>query len=82
MITIELPIEHEAKLEQIARNEHRSPSEIIEQALVQYFSVHGQKTKAYELGKDLFGKYGSSQEKRSQEYKTLLKKKLHEKHAH
>jgi len=36
----------------------------------------------YQLGKDLFGKYGSGKGNLSQDYKKILKEKLREKYAH
>jgi len=36
----------------------------------------------YQLGKDLFGKYGSGKGNLSQDYKKILKEKLRGKYAH
>ena len=84
MISIELPVEYETELEQRSAREHLTQSEIIRKALRMYFVAareQAQTASAYELGKDLFGKYSSQQGNLSQQYKTLLKEKLHEKYA-
>lgn len=85
MISIELPVEDETELAQRSAREHLTQAEIIRKALRMYFVAardQAQTANAYELGKDLFGKYGSQQGNLSQQYKTLLKEKLHGKHAH
>lgn len=85
MISIELPVEYETALTQYAVREHLPPAEIIRKALWMYFVTAdepAQTATAYELGRDLFGKYGSQQGNLSQQYKTCLKEKFHAKHAH
>jgi hypothetical protein len=48
--------------------------------LVLYFDDYQKKHSAYDLGADLFGKYGSGNGSLSQNYKQILKGKLREKH--
>lgn len=82
MITLELPAEYEVKLQQLAQDERQSPATIIEEALRKYFAIRESHPTAYELGKDVFGKYGSKQDNLSIDYKSRVKQKLHAKHAH
>ena len=84
MISIELPVEYETELAQRSEREHLTQAEIIRKALRMYFFVihdQPQPPTAYELGHDLFGKYGSQQGNLSENYKALLKEKWHGKHA-
>ncbi len=82
MISVQLSSEYELQLEHIAKREHRSFADIIQQALAQYFQKYETTATPYELGKDLFGQYGSGTGNLSQDYKTRLKERLHAKHAH
>lgn len=81
MISLRLTIDLEEKLNTISKSENISKSEIIKQALVLYFADYYRKHSPYDLGKDLFGKYGSGKGSLSQEYKNLLKGKLREKYS-
>ena len=67
---------------QIAQDERISPAEVIRQALERYLFEYSSAPTPYQLGEDLFGKYGSDEGNRSTEYKRLLKEKLHAKYAH
>ncbi len=82
MLSIQLPAEYESRVTQVAQDERVSPAEIIRQALEQYFLEFPSAPTPYQLGEDLFGKYGSDEGNRSTEYKRLLKEKLHAKHTH
>ena len=82
MLTIQLPTEYEMKLTQIAQTEQQSAAEIIRQALERYFAEYPRQASAYELGEDLFDQYGSGKGNLSVEYKRLIKKIFHEKHAY
>ncbi|QTA92384.1 ribbon-helix-helix protein, CopG family [Desulfonema magnum] len=82
MISINLPSDYETKVEQIAKDENITTSEIIKKALQLYFDGYYQKAVPYDLGRDLFGKYGSGDGRLSQNYKKILKEKLCEKHSH
>jgi predicted DNA-binding protein len=81
MISLRLSSDLDDKLNQIAKSEKSSKSEIVKRALVQYFDDYKKKHSPYELGSDLFGKYGSGDGTLSQNYKKILKEKLHEKHS-
>lgn len=82
MTTVRLEDEVVRKLEQIARRERRSKSEVIKTALSEYFTHHSEESTPYQLGEDLFGQFGSGEQERSVTYKQRLKGKLGGKHAH
>jgi hypothetical protein len=82
MVSLRLPIKIEKQLNEISENEHLSKSAIIKDALNMFFNDYYQKTTPYDLGKDLFGKYGSKKGNLSVDYKKLIKGKLHEKFSH
>lgn len=81
MISLRLSTELEHKLNKISKTDNISKSEIIKRALVLYFEDNDKKYSPYDLGKDLFGKYGSGSGTLSKEYKNILKEKLHEKYS-
>ena len=80
MISLRLNNELENKLEQIAKNENLSKSEIVKRALIFYFDDYNKKHSPYDLGKDLFGQFGSNMGNLSRDYKKILKGKLSEKY--
>jgi len=82
MITIRLSFELERKLNQIAKEENKTKTDIVKKALQNYFSEYFNKRSASELGKDLFGKYGSGKRNLSRDYKKILKEKISEKHTY
>ncbi len=82
MVTIRLPEEMEAQLQTLTQIENSSKTEIIKNALTEYFDKHLQEKTAYELGKDLFGRFGSGDSDRSTTYKKRIKGLLNEKHTH
>ncbi len=81
MISLRLPNDLDNKLNQISKSEKISKSEIVKRALVLYFEDYHKTHSPYDLGSDLFGKYGSSDGSLSQNYKNILKRKLREKHS-
>jgi len=81
MISLRLNTDLENKLNQIAKSEKLPKSEIIKRALVSYFKDFQKIHSAYDLGKDLFGKYGSGKGDLSAKYKTILKENLNEKYS-
>ncbi len=81
MTTIRLSNEIENILKNIAKNEHKSKSEIIKLALLKYFE-NNDNLSPYNLGKDVFGKYGSGKKDNSQNYKKKLKGKIGAKFSH
>ena len=82
MVTIRLPDEMEAQLETLTQMENTTKTEVIRTALSEYLGRHLQEKSAFELGRDLFGKYGSEDSDRSVTYKERIKRILNEKHSH
>ena len=82
MISLRLPEDIEIKLNEISQIEKTSKSSIIKKALDRYIKDFEKKTTPYNLGKDLFGKYGNGDKNSSKNYKSELKGKLREKHSH
>jgi predicted DNA-binding protein len=81
MISIRLDSDLEDKLKQIAEAEKLTKSDVIKRALKLYFKEYEHQKSAYELGDDLFGKYGSGKGNLSMDYKIILKSKLNEKYS-
>ncbi len=81
MISVRLPEELENKLKKLSEQVKISKSDIVKNALTIYFEKHLDKRTPYELGKDLFGRYGSGKSNLSTDYKKILKDKLNEKHS-
>ncbi len=82
MISFRLPPNIEKKLKEIAEYENTSKTAIIKDALNMYIDVYDKRHTPYDLGKELFGKYGSNNGDLSVEYKKLLRDKIREKHSH
>ena len=72
----------ETKLADLAQIEGVSKTTIVKRALNEFLLHSEALCKPYQLGVDLFGKYGSSQQDLSQSYKQRLKQKIARKHAH
>ncbi len=81
MISLRLTAELESKLNKVSKNENVSKSEIIKRALVLFFAEYRKKHDPFELGKDLFGKFGSGKGTLSRDYKKIFYGKLREKHS-
>jgi hypothetical protein len=82
MTSIRLPSDIEKKLNQVSRAERITKSELIKIALKRYFDYYFNKTTPFELGRDLFGKYGSGNGGLSKNYKKILKEKINAKFSH
>ncbi len=81
MTTVRLNDEIQNKISTLIEIEKTTKSEIIKKAIIEYYEQHSRDISPFELGKDLFGKYGSD-EALSENYKTKMKEKLHEKHTY
>jgi len=82
MTSIRLSKKQENDLQKIAEAEQVSKSDIIKEALDLYIKRFHNATSPYELGKDVFGKYGSGRNDNSTTYKSKLKKKINAKISH
>ncbi len=81
MATVRLNNEIRNKLSILTEIEKTTKSEIIKKAIIEYYKQHAGDISPFELGKDLFGRYGSDKTL-SENYKMKMKEKLHEKHTH
>ncbi|WP_319563011.1 CopG family transcriptional regulator [Marispirochaeta sp.] len=81
MTTVRLNEEIDSKITVLVDLEKTSKSEIIKKAILEYYDHHIGSRTAFELGKDLFGKYGDAEDL-SSTYKKKLMDKLNEKHSH
>ena len=81
MTTIRLNEDIDTKLTLLKEVEKTTKTEIIKKAIVEYYEQHIQKKTPYEIGKSLFGRYGSESDL-SQSYKAKLKDKLNAKYSH
>lgn len=82
MRSIRLSEEMEKDLEALADQKKTSRSNIIKDALVEYMAKEKKYNQPYELGVRYFGKFGSGDTDRSKSYKSKIKDKLRDKHAH
>lgn len=80
MTSVRLPRELELKLENLARQRHKSKTELIRTALERFFSQEESEKDSYELGEAYFGQYGSGDGTLSTTYKAQLKKKINAKY--
>ena len=72
MTTVRLPLEIEQRLEILSRQKHKSKTEIIKEALERLFYQEESEKDSYELGKELFGRYGSGDGSLSVTYKERI----------
>jgi len=82
MISIRLPQELEEKLASLSASQRVTKSDIVKQALEDYFERYEEARRPYDLGKDLFGKYGSGVGTLSRDYKKRVREKIHAKMPH
>ncbi|MFY0652268.1 MAG: ribbon-helix-helix protein, CopG family [Cyclobacteriaceae bacterium] len=82
MLNVRLDEEIEKKLSQYTQEHDLSKSMVVKEALSQYLTKKHMQQRPFELGKDLFGADSSGQSDISSTYKSKLKQKLDEKHAH
>ncbi|MGP3778826.1 ribbon-helix-helix protein, CopG family [Halanaerobium saccharolyticum] len=81
MISVRLPEELEKKLNQLAESENVTKTYLVKEALNKYITEKEEKRDSYQLGKDLFGKYGSGKGDLSTTYRKRVSDKIHEKYS-
>ena len=82
MVAVRLSEELESKLQSFATSYEKTKTDVIREALDLYFKTKEEEGKSsYEIGKELFGRFGSKDGTLSQNYKRRLKEKLHEKYS-
>ena len=79
MFSIRLPEKMDKKLTLLAAREGKPKSEIVKDALEEHLAKQEMLEKPFELGKDLFGKYGSGAGNLAAEYKKIVREKIHAK---
>ncbi|MDR2096914.1 MAG: CopG family transcriptional regulator [Spirochaetaceae bacterium] len=80
MTSLRLPVDVEQKVFSFARTRNQSKSAVIIAALEQFFEQE-EEVDSFELGKNYFGRFGSSQGGRlSADYKKLMKGKILDKY--
>jgi len=79
MTTVRLPDDIEKRLATLSRTKKKTKSELIKEALEQFFHQQETEKDSYELGKEYFGQYGSGKGNLSVEYKKLIKEKINAK---
>lgn len=82
MLNVRLDDDMEDKIKKYSEQNSVSKSSVVKEALAQYFKSNEISTEPHELGEDLFGAADSKQQNLSTTYKSVLKKKLNEKHSH
>jgi len=83
MTTVRLPIEVEQRLEVLARQRHKSKSDIIKEALESLFYQAESEKDSYSLGEEYFGRFGSGDGTLSISYKERIKANINAKyHSH
>lgn len=80
MLTVRLPETVDKELAGLARQMKVTKTEIVKEALTDYFKKHG--SRPYETGKDLFGCDDSNITNGSTSYKERFVKDIHEKHSY
>jgi hypothetical protein len=81
MISVRLNEEILKKISALMKIKQTTRTEVIKQAINEYYDRHSQDLSPFELGKDLFGKYGAG-ETLSVDYKKKIKERIDEKHPH
>ena len=78
MFSVRLDDELEKKIRAMAEKTRVSKSEIVREALTEYLEAREAEERPYDLGRDLFGRFGSGESDLSTTYKARIKEKLHE----
>ena len=82
MLTVRLSEELEHAIDSVAKSERKTRSEVVKEALQNYFELRSGRLTPYQLGEDLFGAGEKGAQDLSNTFKKRVKEKLHEKHAH
>jgi hypothetical protein len=78
-ITVRLDADTQRALARAAKQKGLSKSELVRQCLHEYLGQKGDARLAWELGKDVFGKYGSGRSDLAKEAKRIVREKIHAK---
>lgn len=80
MLTVRLPDHLERELVRLAAEEGTTKTQIVRRALERYMAAHREQRSSFELGEELFGRYGSGERTLSTSYKERVREKLRAKH--
>ena len=81
MFSVRLPEDLEKRISALSKKSNLNKSDIVREALQECLGKEELKEMPYELGKDLFGCYGSGDGTLSVNYKQKLKEKLRAKNT-
>lgn len=82
ILNVRLDEKTEKKLSDYSNQMNTTKSSVVKEALALYFNKEESKQLPFALGQDLFGTVSSGNTDSSHNYKSKLKDKLREKHAH
>ncbi|MFO7590048.1 MAG: ribbon-helix-helix protein, CopG family [Acidimicrobiia bacterium] len=80
MLTVRLPDHLERELVRLAAEEGTTKTQIVRRALERYMAARREQRSSFELGEELFGRYGSGERTLSTSYKERVREKLRAKH--
>ena len=80
MFSVRLDDELDKKIKALSEKTKTTRSEIVREALTEYLESREAEEKPYDLGQDLFGRFGSGKGDLSTTYKKRIKEKLNETH--
>jgi predicted DNA-binding protein len=80
VLTVRLPDDLERELERLAAEGGTTKTQIVRTALERYVTAQREQRSSFELGEELFGRYGSGDRTLSTSYKGRVREKLRAKH--
>jgi predicted DNA-binding protein len=80
VLTVRLPDDLERELERLAAEGGTTKTQIVRLALERYVTAEREERSSFELGEELFGRYGSGDRTLSTSYKGRVREKLRAKH--
>ena len=78
MFSVRLDDELDKKIRALSKRTKATKSEIVREALTEYLETREAEDKPFDLGQDLFGRFGSGKGDLSTTYKKRIKEKLNE----
>jgi len=78
MFSVRLDDELDKKIRVLSKKTKATKSEIVREALIKYLEIREAEDKPFDLGQDLFGRFGSGKGDLSTTYKKRIKEKLNE----
>ena len=78
MFSVRLDDELDKKIRALSKKTKATKSELVREALTEYLETREAEDKPFDLGQDLFGRFGSGKGDLSTTYKKRIKEKLNE----